>query len=282
MKIPIFQHAAINPLAWLGLTGSFWEIHIDTLIFTWIAMAMIFAIVFATRFFCRRHETNPFSFAVEQSIEFFVELCNESFGSFKYEYFAFITSIFIFTMFCNFSGLLPFVKEPTEDLNTALACGVSSFAYVQYQKIKCVGFWNYWKDFFKPIFILFPLNVVGEIAKAASMSFRLFGNILGGSIIVLIAIQASAPYRIHFMIYTALALPLLLLLPRLVDLEKHSFLKNIITINNFFIFSGAWMLMFFNLFEAVVQAFVITMLTTTYLSLISQNNQSATEKESPC
>ncbi|MFZ5563439.1 MAG: F0F1 ATP synthase subunit A, partial [Thermodesulfobacteriota bacterium] len=37
-----------------------------------------------------------------------------------------------------------------------------------------------------PFFILLPLNLIGELAKVISISFRLFGNIMGGSIIILV------------------------------------------------------------------------------------------------
>jgi len=46
--------------------------------------------------------------------------------------------------------------------------------------------WGYIKEFFQPIFLMFPLNIVGEFAKVISISFRLFGNIMGGAIIVIV------------------------------------------------------------------------------------------------
>ncbi|MDX9819903.1 MAG: F0F1 ATP synthase subunit A, partial [Desulfococcus multivorans] len=44
----------------------------------------------------------------------------------------------------------------------------------------------YVKEYFQPIFFMMPLNVIGELAKVVSISFRLFGNIMGGSIIILV------------------------------------------------------------------------------------------------
>jgi F-type H+-transporting ATPase subunit a len=241
-------------------------------------MSILFALVFCARFYVKRNKINPFSFSVEKIIEYFVELCRDSFGFFKYEYFAFVVALFTFTLFCNSAGLLPFVKEPTEDLNTALACGLCSFLYVQYQKIRVEGFIGYFKEFFKPIFLLFPLNIVGELAKIASMSFRLFGNILGGSIIVVIALQSMKPFRVHFMIYTAIALPLIWIFSKTIDLRSHRIIGPLLSINNLILFVGAWLLMFFSLFEGVVQAYVITMLTITYLSLVGQEAHSSVKE----
>lgn len=270
VKIPIFEHAVIKPLKSFGITHKFWDLHIDTLIYTWVAMSVLFAVIVAAHFYFKRRKINPFSFTVEQIIEFFVNLCNDSFGFFNYDYFAFIMALFTFTLFCNAAGMLPFMSEPSGDLNTALACGICSFCYVQWQKIKIDGVIGFFKEFFEPIFILFPLNVVGEFAKVASMSFRLFGNILGGSIIVVIALKSIEPYRVHFMIYTAIALPLLWLFSKVIDLTSHRIIGPILSINNLIVFVGAWLLMFFGLFEGVVQAFVITMLTVTYLSLVTK------------
>jgi F-type H+-transporting ATPase subunit a len=278
VEIPIFKHFSIKPLEKFGITNPFWDIHIHTLIYTWIAMSILFALVFCARFYVKRNKINPFSFSVEKIIEYFVELCRDSFGFFKYEYFAFVVALFTFTLFCNSAGLLPFVKEPTEDLNTALACGLCSFLYVQYQKIRVEGFIGYFKEFFKPIFLLFPLNIVGELAKIASMSFRLFGNILGGSIIVVIALQSMKPFRVHFMIYTAIALPLIWIFSKTIDLRSHRIIGPLLSINNLILFVGAWLLMFFSLFEGVVQAYVITMLTITYLSLVGQEAHSSVKE----
>jgi F-type H+-transporting ATPase subunit a len=278
MKIPIFEHVAIKPLKSFGITHRFFDLHVDTLIYTWITMGIIFSVVAIAHFYFKRKKVNPFSIAMEQITEFFVNLCKDSFGYFQYDYFSFVFSLFIFTLFCNAVGLLPFISEPTEDINTALACGICSFFYVQYQKIKIHGVVGSIKEYFEPIFILFPLNLVGELAKILSMSFRLFGNILGGSIIIVIALSSLEPYRIHFMIYCAIALPLIFIFKRFTDREKNPLIHKIISINNLIIFSLAWLLMFFGLFEGLVQAFVITMLTVTYLSLIGGETNSKTEK----
>lgn len=281
MEMDVFEHSAVPLLDMFGIESKFWVIHTDTILFTWISMAIIFGVVLLTRFYLKHKSVNSFSFAVEQCVEMFVDLCQESFGFFRYDYFVFIASLFTFTMFCNFAGMLPFVKEPTEDLNTALACGVSAFLYVQYQKIRVHGFGGYFKEYLHPIFLFFPINVVGECAKAASMSFRLFGNILGGSIITAILLSSVEHYRIHFMVYVVIALPLIWLIERLINLEKFPKLKSFIFLNSIIIFFFAGILLFFGLFEGVIQAFVITMLTTTYLSLIHQEEpaEHTTQKE---
>ena len=66
---------------------------------------------------------------------------------------------------------------------------------------------GYFKGFFEPLWFLFPLNVVGELATPISLSFRLFGNILGGMIIMsllyqVVPILIPAPLHIYFDIFS--------------------------------------------------------------------------------
>ena len=134
MKIELFKYVISKPLKSLGFTHYFWNVHSDTLFRTWLAMIILFIFVFIARIYMRR-KINPISVILEQIIEFFTNLCVESFGYFRYDYFTFIVSLFMFTLFCNFVGLFPFIEEPTSDLNTTFAIAIISFLYVQAQKI---------------------------------------------------------------------------------------------------------------------------------------------------
>ncbi len=102
------------------------------------------------------------------------------------KYFPMICVMFIFLLLCNWIGILPYMSEPTKDINTPLGLGIMGFFIAHGTGIKVKGFKQYVKEYFQPIFFMMPLNVVGEIAKVISISFRLFGNIMGGSIIILV------------------------------------------------------------------------------------------------
>ncbi len=279
MDIKIFDDRVIKPFENWGLVHRFWHINIETIYYTWIAIGILFTLVLIGRFFMRK-DLNPIALVFENSVSFFDNLCKESFGSsFKYEYFAFVSSIFFFTLFGSLVGLLPFLDETTKDLNTAFALGTLSFLYVHYHKIKVRGFVSYLKEFTEPIFILLPLNIVGEIAKVASMSFRLFGNILGGSIIFLIAINALTPYKEFFMIFSFVVLIVYFLVNKFLDLEKYKILNYILKTLLVLVFFLAGAQMFFGIFEGFVQAFVLTMLTITYLAVAIQDDEDLNEKK---
>ena len=95
-------------------------------------------------------------------------------------------ALFLFLVISNWLGLIPHLEEPTKDLNTPLGLGIMGFCIAHYAGIKAKGFKAYLKDYCAPIFFMAPLNVIGELAKVVSISFRLFGNIMGGSIIILV------------------------------------------------------------------------------------------------
>jgi len=101
-------------------------------------------------------------------------------------YFPLICTLFMFLLLCNLIGVVPFMDEPTKDLNTTLGLGLMGFFIAHYAGIRTKGLKKYVSEYFQPIFFMMPLNVIGELAKVVSISFRLFGNIMGGSIIILV------------------------------------------------------------------------------------------------
>jgi len=97
-----------------------------------------------------------------------------------------IIALFMFLLLSNWLGIIPHLGEPTKDLNTPLSLGIMGFCIAHYAGIRSKGLKRYLKDYCEPIFFMAPLNIIGEFAKIVSISFRLFGNIMGGSIIILV------------------------------------------------------------------------------------------------
>lgn len=97
-----------------------------------------------------------------------------------------ICALFMFLLLSDWLGIFPFLEEPTKDLNTPLSLGIMGFFIAHFAGIKKKGLKAYLKSYFEPLFFMMPLNLIGELAKVVSISFRLFGNIMGGSIIILV------------------------------------------------------------------------------------------------
>ncbi len=77
-------------------------------------------------------------------------------------------------------------QPPTADLNTNLTYALMVFFISHAFAIKAKGFKMWLKGWFEPNPIMFPMNLIGELAKPLSHSLRLFGNIAGGGILVFI------------------------------------------------------------------------------------------------
>jgi F-type H+-transporting ATPase subunit a len=209
----------------------------EIIIHTWIIIVLLSLALTAVHFIL--NHTKIGRFLLIQFITFFIDLTKQSLGYFNFTHCVFAASLFIFIALCNTASIVPWLDEPTRDINTALALGIISFCYVQAIIIQTKGLGSYIKDLFKPFFIMLPLNVIGKLSSIVSISFRLFGNIFGGSIIT----------KLYF---TAI---------------KGSLLLELLGI-----FSGLNFLIviFFTLFEGLLQAFVFSMLTLTYLSIGTQ------------
>ena len=157
-----------------------------TLIMTWVVIG--FTLLFAwlaTRE--RKMVPGPWQMIAELLVDWFKELVRDALGeAYEERYFPLICALFIFLLLCNWVGIVPGLEEPTKDLNTTLGLGVMGFIIAHGTAIKVKGLKEYVKEYFEPMFFLMPLNVVGEIAKVISISFCLFGNIMGGSIIIIV------------------------------------------------------------------------------------------------
>ncbi len=154
-----------------------------TLAMSWVVMVLLLGLGFAV---ARnpRLVPGPFQSVVEMVVESFRDLVNESLGKLGPRYFAFILSLFLFILVSNWIGVVPFLREPTRDLNTTLILGIVGFVVAHVTALRVKGFRAYVKEYFQPFFFMFPLNVIGEAAKVVSISFRLYGNIMGGAIII--------------------------------------------------------------------------------------------------
>lgn len=107
-----------------------------------------------------------------------------------------IGTFFIFILSLNLFGLIPGFIAPTANTNTTVALAVFAFVYVQYVSITRVGLWNYFKHFLgEPLWLaplMLPLHIIGELAKPLSLSIRLFGNVFGEDLVILVFIMIGA------------------------------------------------------------------------------------------
>ncbi|HOE11602.1 MAG TPA: F0F1 ATP synthase subunit A [bacterium] len=113
-------------------------------------------------------------------------------------YLPFVGTLFIYILFMNLWGLIPFMKSPTSAIQTTAALAICVFLYVQYSAITRLGFIGFLDHLMGsprdvigwclvPLFL--PLHIVEELVKPVSLSCRLFGNILGEDILLGVALM---------------------------------------------------------------------------------------------
>lgn len=155
-----------------------------TIVTTWFFMIVLFVIALILRAGLKKYTDKP------QGSQNVVEMLVEAMDSFtksnmgeKYAYFGkWFFGVFTFILLSNLSGLLGF-RPPTADLSTTAAITVTTFFLIHFMGIS-KGKAGYFKGYVEPIPILLPINIISELATPISLSFRLFGNILGGLIIM--------------------------------------------------------------------------------------------------
>jgi F-type H+-transporting ATPase subunit a len=161
-------------------------INLEVIVMTWIVFALLVILGIATT---RKRGIlpRPLQALGEMIVTALYGLTEDALGKeMAKKYAPLICALFMFLLISNWIGLVPHLEEPTKDLNTTLGLGVMGFVIAHYAGIKTKGFKAYVKEYFQPIFFMMPLNLIGELAKIVSISFRLFGNIMGGSIIILV------------------------------------------------------------------------------------------------
>ena len=150
--------------------------------------------------------------AVEMGVESLLGLMNSTLGSMDEaeKYFPLVATIFIFILTSNLLGVFPGVgsityggtplfRSPAADLNFTLAFAVISVIVTNIIGMASVGMFAYLGKFFNfkgPIeFFIGILELISEFAKIVSLSFRLFGNVFAGEVLLII-ISFLVPYFI--------------------------------------------------------------------------------------
>lgn len=248
----------------IGSTHPFFTINAETIINTWRLLGILLLVACIMRMML--HKPGRAQFIALEIASAFIDITKQALGFFSFNHTAFIASLFIFILFSNTLSIIPWFDEPTNDLNTTLALGITAFIYTQAAAIWVMGLWPYIKGYFSPIFVMFPLNIIGKVSSVISLSFRLFGNIAGGAIIVSMYALRLIQTSIYGELFGFGLLGLLIAFTK--HIKKRSKLMVLASACAFSLLLSPNILMtlFFGVFEGFLQAFVFTMLSVTYLA----------------
>ncbi|MEN8211084.1 MAG: F0F1 ATP synthase subunit A [Thermodesulfobacteriota bacterium] len=111
----------------------------------------------------------------------------------------FVITIFLFVLLGNLFGLIPGFYPPTASINTTLACALLAVGWSHVIGLKYHGV-KYIKHFLGPIPLMIPLflpiEIVSHIARVLSLTFRLFGNMAGHELVVLILLMLAGMFLV--------------------------------------------------------------------------------------
>jgi len=108
-------------------------------------------------------------------------------------YLAIVGTLGAFILVGNLMGLVPGLMAPTSNINVTLGCALTAFVYYQWQGMKEQGVGPYLKHFAAPpgapLFIapiMLPIEIISHLSRVLSLSLRLFGNIFGEELVIII------------------------------------------------------------------------------------------------
>ena len=137
----------------------------------------------------------------------------------------YLSALFLFLIISNLAGLFG-LRPPTADYGVTLSLGLITFFLIHVNGIKKnkVG---HFTALFQPIWFLFPINLIGEFAVPLSLSLRLFGNIMSGTVLMGLIYDLVKPFTVAW---------------------------------------PAFLHAYFDLFSGCIQAYVFCMLTMVYVN----------------
>lgn len=176
----------------LAFTDSLWYA-------MWIA---VFLIILAVIIRIKLRKVDPmkppkgFMHLVEIGVDFIYKTTKDTMGLDSIGFASFYGGMILYILLCNLSGMflwfaptetgasIGFMRPPTADLAVTGSLALITFFMTQGFAIKAKGVKGWLKALTEPVVLLTPINVIGEVANPVSLSFRLLGNILAGTIIM--------------------------------------------------------------------------------------------------
>ncbi|HAE60749.1 MAG TPA: ATP synthase F0 subunit A [Eubacteriaceae bacterium] len=154
----------------------------ETMVNTWLVMGaiLIFAIL-ATKNL--KKVPGKLQLIAEMMVKGIDGLTENTMGKKNLGFAPYMLTLFMYLGIANLLGVVA-LRPPTADLTMTFALSLLTFFMTQFFAIKSKGVGGFFKGFIEPIPLLLPINIIGEFANPISLSFRLFGNMLGGVIIM--------------------------------------------------------------------------------------------------
>ena len=184
----------VHPLLFLQFFRKFLEpLHVseagaDAIAYTWLIMLILLALsLFATRGL--KSVPGGLQNFMEVIVGGIEKMVVETMGEHGRPFFPLVATLAIFILVSNLIGLIPGFFPPTANINTTAACAVIVFVTTHAVGVKEHGI-KYFKHFLGPIMwlapIMFFIEVIGHVSRVISLTLRLFGNMNGHELVLMI------------------------------------------------------------------------------------------------
>jgi F-type H+-transporting ATPase subunit a len=138
---------------------------------------------------------NPgrFQILLEDGVMAVVGLLEEWIGPDGKRYLPLIATLGLFILLGNYAGLVPGLMAPTANINVTVGCAITTWVYYHYQGFRKQGVVNYLKHFAVPpgapvwmAPLMLIIELISHSSRLLSLSLRLFGNIFGEELVIVI------------------------------------------------------------------------------------------------
>ena len=184
--------------------NGFFDIY-KSVVVSWIVLAILIVLIVGLTSNLKVHNISRRQAAVESAVMWIRGVVGELLGEEAIGYAPYIVTVLIFIAFSNMIGLIGLVP-PTMDLNVTLALSLMSIVLVELAGIIKKGPKKWLKSFTEPMAVITFMNVLELFIRPLSLCMRLFGNILGATVIMelikhVVPIILPAALSIYFDIF---------------------------------------------------------------------------------
>lgn len=176
-----------EPLQYINIPGFEHYPHVTS---TWVIMIIL---AITSYMVTRKLKNLPEGWGqnfFEAAVEGIANFMDETMGHGGSRYISLIGTLVFSILFSNLLGLIPGFTSPTANVNTNAAMAVVVFLTYHYIGIKKHGIVRYIKSFTGPLWwlapIIFPIEIITHLARPLTLTLRLFGNIKGEDIVLII------------------------------------------------------------------------------------------------
>jgi F-type H+-transporting ATPase subunit a len=130
---------------------------------------------------------------LEDLVLWLVGMVEEFIGPEGRRYLPLVGAFGAFILVANYLGMVPGFMAPTSNINVCVGCAITAWVYYHWQGIRTKGLIEYLKHFAGPpgvpslmIPLMVVIEVISHLARVLSLSLRLFGNVFGEELVILI------------------------------------------------------------------------------------------------